>query len=884
VVAGSLILSLAHCSRMEPGDTAASPPESPDAEQAETAAPAPESTAEAAQVAPGAATDKVELQTVTRLSQLPAGPGVNSTWGDLLLTNDRLWCVFGKPQFDESDPYRAGALVDLARKPIDRDSLWVLLPNHGSREAKMVLVSAETQTEGLPDGAAAFIVRQESRQLRGLTAKTRYLLKPDSNYLEVVTTWENGTSQTLQGLELGDLVEWSEGNGFLPGRGAMDPAKREQGQSEYMAIILPHDTFVFAPKNGRVRAEGQKNFINAIYETVTLTVGGQVTVERRIYAGDRDVAALGGQVYEYQEVPFGWIVGRLMEVARTSQGQVMDLGLIPNGEIQVIAAKRGGKLVDALGFTRTFTNEAGDFLIPLPEGSYHLRGVKLGHIQPRAVYGVAVEPNKYTPLDLTLGPACRLEINVVDSATSQPIPCKVTFESMINTPLLSFGPPDSLAGMNAHYSATGREVFPVEPGNYRVVVSRGIEYESAEKLMRLEPGKLHTLDVALRRVVPTPGWISVDTGVKTAVTRGCLVTPEERVISAAAEGVEFLISGDQFVVTDLSDAAKQTGMDAYLRTGRGIEIPATWEHPLGLFAVFPLKPDAPGYVPEPTNSSQALFEKIRNRYPGALLTVSRPIFPDIGYYTLFGYDDETHQLPTDKRFSEDYDLLEVWEGKRGGARNLSMPVYWAELFAGNRHGLLADSRSAGMQDQEVGYPRTFVAVSNDDPHAVSEQEITESLRKGRVVLSNGPFIDFKVQGQGPGAMVRPVDGYVEVEMEVWAANWVNTFTYELDQDGLFLTTNINPGGGVTEPLRFPMEGQKKVRRIEIKNDSVLNGAVTGARTLAPIVTPFARGEEGQVLPFAITGPVFVDADGDGKCIPPKPSGYKEVPPEEEIED
>lgn len=825
------------------------------------------------------------LHPVTDLTQLSAGPCVSGQWQDMVLKNDHLECVFGNPTPRPGDVFRPGTLLDVAHLPTDRDCLWAFLPNYGDRKAKMVTTSLETRTTGYPNHGAAVVVHQRSRELTGLTATTEYILEPKSDSLRIVSTWQNNTSQTLRNLALGDLMEWGAGNGFLPGKGALDPSKHKQGESEYLAIIQARDTYVLASKNGSVQVDAYQNSFGTTYRTVTLTVGGQVTVERRLFVGDRDLAALGGQVYEYAKVPYGWIAGRLVEVARTAKGELMDLGPIAGGEIQVIAAKRNGKVVDALGFTRTFTNKMGEYIVPLPEGSFHIRGVKLGHIQPQPIYGVAVHPNQTTAVDLTVGPACRLELNVVDSATSKPIPCKVTFENMINTPPLDFGPSDSLAGRNVFYSITGRETFDVEPGNFRIIVTRGPEYDSVEKLMRLEPGKVQTLNAVLRRVVPTKGWISVDAGVRTNATRGCVVTPQERVITAAAEGVDYIFSGDENVATDLSKAADQMGVTPYVGTGIGMEIPATWQNPLGVFMAFPLKAGAPDFTISPTSSPDTLFKRIRALYPGSLLTVLRPIFPNVGYYTIFGYNEKTHQLPKKAGFSEAYDVLEAWEGKRAGARLLALPVAWAEIFAGHRHGLLAGSHSSGVVDQEVGYPRTYVQVPDDDPQRVSPQEIADSIRAGRVVLTNGPFIDFKVQGKGPGSLVTAVNGYVDVEMTVWAANWVNTYTYELDQNGAFLTTNINPAGNVTAPLRYPGKDDRKVRKIRCKTDCILNGVAIGGKPLSPIVTPFAPGEQGLVYPYAITGPVYVDADGDGKCTPPTPTLYQPSKPKtEEIEE
>ncbi len=865
----------AGCSRLAPAPAPTAPDQGP-----ASLAPSPRS-----DPGPASASEAVTLAPVRDLTQVPTGPWASGVWDDVLLANEHVCLIFGNPSVDPDDPQRAGTLIDLARAETMRDALVGLLPTHGmSLSPSMRFRSLEQETGGYPNGAVAVVVQHESVQLPGLLSKTEYILEPGADFVTLVTTWENQTTGTLQDLQVGDIVHWGTANGFMPGRGSVVSGELVQGTSDYVSGITPHDSFIVAPKDGSVDVQATRNVMCAIYQTVTLTRGESARTERRLFVGDRNLAALSGEAFAYQNLEYGWMSGRLLEVDRTPEGRLMDLGPIEGGEIQVIAGKRNGRLVDALPYSRTFTNSLGEFLIPLPAGTFHARGVKVGHIQPDPTYGIEIVAAATSHVDLTLGPACRVAFRVVDSATSQPIPCKITFESMINTKPLDLGPPDSVAGLNAYYSATGQGVLPVEPGNYRVHVTRGPEYTAEEKLMRLQPGRMHSLEVSLRRVVPTDGWISVDAGVETDATRGCLVTAADRVTAAAGEGVEFLVSGDELVATDLSEAAGQLGLSPYLKTAVGMKIPATWKDPLGTFMVFPVEPGTPAPGLEPTTSPEAFFSRLRGVFPGALLTVRRAVFPLIGYYNLFGYDPETRTLPESSRLSRDFDLLEIWEDKRAGAFIETLPLYRKEILSGYRFGPIGGSQSTAMQTEEVGYPRTYVAVANDNPGRVSKQEIYDSLRAGRVVVTNGPFIDFKVQGQGPGSLVKSVDGVVEIEMKVYAANWVNTYTYEVDQNGMFLRSSINPQGTLTAPLRFPQENQNKTMRIRCTKDCTLSGVVYGGLSLAPIVSPVAPTEEGQVYPYAVTGPVFVDADGDGKCTPAIPDYYKGVVPEEEIEE
>lgn len=835
---------------------------------------------------PALQSGQLVLKDIEDLRELPTGAWVTGMRGDALIGNSKLRCVFANPVPPPDDPERAGILLDICRADIQRDALVASIPTHGREmEIQMKTTGLTLRAEGYTNNAVAVVLTQESRAIAGLRAVTEYILEPGGSGLRMLTTWENRTTGTLTGLEVGDLLQWGGIGGFLPGVGALNPEKKIEGQSDYLAALGALDTYILVSKKGKVKVTAQQNILCAISDTLDIPLGGSAQVERTLFVGDRDMAALAEQAYKYQQLPYGWILGRLVEVNRSQDGKLIEMGPIARGEVQVIAGKRDGKMADPLPYTRTYTNDQGEYLIPLPVGTWHIRGNVPGHILPDPIFGVEVRPNQTTPRELTVGPATHLHVRVVDSATSLPIPCKITIESMLNTPPVDFGSPDALKGGNACYLPDGQDTIKLPAGNYKVIASRGIEYEMAEKIVRIRPGTNQDLELAIRRTVPTPGWIGVDLGVRTNRSRGCLVSPEDRVVAAAAEGVEYLVTGDEDHPTDLSEAVRLLQLEDHLRTAVGMRIQATGQHPLGTFLMFPVPSDAQPAPPPAGPSAPAYFDQLRALFPEALLSICRPIFPDVGYYSLYGWTVEKPRVPESKNFSRDFDLLEVWEGKRAAARSAAMGAYWTEVFHDRRPGLVAVSNSGAMQNEEVGSPRTYVQVTNDNPRQVSEREILESLKAGRVILTNGPFMDVKVEGKGPGSLVKAVDGHVNVEMKVWAANWVSTYSYQIDQDGSFLRSIMHPGVGSREPMRYPREemNDTPLIRVRCSKDCILNFLVLGSQPLSPVVSPFGRGEQGQVYPYAITGPIFVDADGDGRCTPPVPSVFFAEQDDETVE-
>ncbi len=815
------------------------------------------------------------LKSADDLNELPLGSWTAGTWGDIVLANERIRCVFANPQAPANQADRPGALIDLVRQDQQRDSLGAILPTHGSGlRNPMRFLSMTLRASGYPNNAAAVVIEQESRELPGLRATTEFILEPGADYLSLVTTWENATTAPLQNLLVGDLVYFGDAIPFLPGHGVIQPGKTTEGQSEFLAGLTPLDTFALAAAKP-VRISGNGKYVNAAYAALTIEKGAKQQVERRIFLGGRDMSAVAERIFKYQQLPFGWLVGRLVEVGITTDKKLVDRGAIPDAEIRVICAKRNGKFQPQMPYLRTFTNSSGEFVAALPEGTWHLDAAVPAHINPGMKTGLEVTANTSTAADLTVGPASRIEIRVTDSLTKAPIPCKITIQSMINTPPVDFGPPDSLQGNNAVYTASGYASIKVPEGNYQVSVSHGIEYNTFEKIIRVPKGRPISIEAELEHVVQTPGWISVDVGVKTRASRGCLVSPEDRLTAAAAEGVEWLVTGDDNTATDLSAALAQTALSPYLRTSIGCHFAKTDLDPWGDFLVFPLAPDAAppsGINMRSMKNPGNFFSAARSAYPGALLAVSRPLVPLVGYYNAFGWKADDKILPKSSRFSRDYDLLEVWEGKRLGGVRGALHILWGETAHGRRFVPYGASYSDAMQVDEVGYPRMYVAVANDDPARVSEAEIVESIRAGRVIITNGPFVDFRAEGQGPGSLVQAKDGYVNTELKVWAAPWVSTYSFEVYQNGDLDRGVFNPSLD-TNPLRYPNEARKDKAsvRVPCSKDCVLMAIVSGSQPLSPYVSSRVEGQDVKVLPYAITAPIYVDADGDGKFNPPAPA-------------
>ena len=165
-----------------------------------------------------------------------------------------------------------------------------------------------------------------------------------------------------------------------------------------------------------------------------------------------------------------------------------------------------------------------------------------------------------------------------------------------------------------------------------------------------------------------------------------------------------------------------------------------------------------------------------------------------------------------------------------------------------------------------GFLRNWIQSSTDDPAKIDHMEMVHAAEQGRLVMSNGPYLEVTAHETGKaehvvsGQDLKAASGKVTLKVRVQCPNW-------LDVNRLFVLVNGRP-----HPLHDYSRDQQpdafrggvvKFERsldVELKEDSHLV-VVTGhaGRQLGPVLGP----TYGKSQPAAITNPIFVDIDGNG---------------------
>ncbi|MFH1809512.1 MAG: CehA/McbA family metallohydrolase [Pseudomonadota bacterium] len=203
----------------------------------------------------------------------------------------------------------------------------------------------------------------------------------------------------------------------------------------------------------------------------------------------------------------------------------------------------------------------------------------------------------------------------------------------------------------------------------------------------------------------------------------------------------------------------------------------------------------------------------------------------------------------------------------------------------------ANSDSHTTHKAETGYPRTYVRVPDDDPAKVRADDIIAGLRAHDVIMTHCPFVTLRVGDVGIGGTAHAVNGRIGVDVDVQTASWCRP-----DRVNIYL------GKRLMAEVAIPLEQARHFTThvdLPLQGDSFVIAEVVGSHSTFPVLP----GEEvpsidlnkalsslgdslglsfdnfGNLRParghpmvaFALTNPIFIDADGDGDWEPVRSS-------------
>jgi hypothetical protein len=772
------------------------------------------------------------------------GPNAVGRPGDLLLENAEVVFVIDQLGSSAGFAESGGNLVDAADAKTRKDELGQMFSYFGTFPRQGVYETLSTGAEA--DGRAWVEAKGKELYEPKLAVTTRYTLEGPDRALLVETTLENTGDTPIALPSLGDAVQWGAAEKVAPGktRGFKGPAS-----GAYVGGVGRFVSYALTSTEGAIDSVSGSSWTDTA-QRKDVKLGPHETTDyaRVLIVGERpDTSSLVGELALAAGQPVGSL--RVVPAAVATGARVLLL---------------------AEGSTEPMTL-ASPFAANVPLGRYT---VSIPGAPASAKVEVTAKGEASVPL--AVDPPGELSVQCGDERGA-PMPCKVSVEGAGGTPDPDFGPP-SAAGpaRNQATSADGSVRVSLAPGAYRVTASRGPEYALAVQDVRLGPADRKHLPLTVPRVVDTWGYLACDFHQHTMLGADAPTGTVDRLVSNVAEGVEIAVASEHNVIADLEPLVREQHLDAQMVAIPGDELTTDASRkPWGHANVWPMVADPTkprgGAPPVRDRSAHETFEALRTGAAalGAdfVLQINHPRTGLTGYFDQLAFD-RAKGVGTDPTYDAGFDALEVWNGRNVEARARVLDDWRAMLVTGHPVTATADTDTHGVVGQEAGYPRTYVRVSDDGRLGAWDAARTADLVHGvkalrDVVLTNGPMLRVTANGAPIGGVAK--GRTVTVKVHVECAPWVEVETVEIvrarprrheDAEASVRRVKLGPlpGGAQAADVTFD--------RLRFDADDAFYVVAKGSRPMSPVLS----GDPKEIAPWAMTGAIWVDADGDGKSL------------------
>jgi hypothetical protein len=518
-------------------------------------------------------------------------------------------------------------------------------------------------------------------------------------------------------------------------------------------------------------------------------------------------------------------------------------------------------------FYRTFLDKAAVLEFPVLKGTYTLRTHQFPSTREQTVVADSESSRKWVVQSPVLG---TVHLNIRNPGGGH-VPGKVSFIGLDPTPSPYFKPENPIV-TGRSWESFKNSVYPpkdgmdaaLPSGTYLVSSSRGPEYTRETKLIEVLEGSRHELDFTLDKVVDTRGLIALDSHLHTQNSDGNMLVPN-RLRSAVVEGLDVVVATDHNFLTDYSAEVDRLGISDLLAVIQGVEVTARTGsiH----FNTFPAarKPDLPnnGAISVDDDAPAKLFALAQAKDPGTLLHLNHPRSRGLGYFLTYAFDPEK-AASAKAPFDLGFDVLEAMNGARLVEGNRQTIEDWFHLLnRGYAVRAVGTSDSHSIDGGEPGYCRTYVLYGGPKGKALDAAAVVKAVREGRSFLTNGPLISARAGKATFGDLARAKKGRLDLAVKITGAPWLDVSEVRIV---------VNGERKIILPVASPARGTvkfEKVVRIDLPVDSWIAVEAVGTRSIYPVIQQ--RSGDGKpanaALPFALTNPILVDVDGDGRSAP-----------------
>jgi len=623
-----------------------------------------------------------------------------------------------------------------------------------------------------------------------------------------------------------------------------------------------------------------------------LSPGETYTFIRYLTLSDSDWSKAAANAFHEKRIVTGKIAGAVLEDGSARR--------IANAIVRISGGPGWNGNGPAPPMLQVKSRADGTFVADVPAGDYYLEAEALGRSHSGITTAVlTVKPGR-TPtisaLTMTKESRLRIAISEAETPTSSPLPVKLTIISKPSTSDLNYGFSADISNgvRDTRYLPHGADIFPITPGRYRLIVSRGIEYDILQQDIEILPGQDLTITGSLPHVMKgkLPGMVSMDAGIITNNSGSGYAKTESRVIQAACEGVQVIVSGDYDQVTNLQQVIERQKLSRWTKAFHGRRILLHKDEMSADLFVYPLDTETSAALDKAIQSVSGLppdiaLADLKQQLPDLIFEISRPNHPEAGYLNAFPFSKVANDF-TDRNIPPpDFNAFQLLEGKRLGQYPELYPSYIniqlsrfrnSQPHMGQAVAPSGSSFSRLSYGQEIGYPRTYLYI--DESRSLAElgvDDITSAILGQRFMVTNGPILlfdafDYKTKKFDiqPGQMLDlKTTEICRIRARVLAAPWITLSGVATKENGLYgSTVMINKASEEVERYPGANAGQgSNIFAREIDSDTLIEAtAFSDRRSLAPVVPDALEDFGGPIYPFAWSAPIFVDRNGDGKIL------------------
>lgn len=781
--------------------------------------------------------------------QLPRGKEADGIIGDFVLRNDKVEAVISAnlplrranmSTFYGTNGISPGCLYDLTLRGAHNDQLTCFSPSGQQGPVSWVRVAKDGK-----DGEAVIEAVVTSPNNGGLYKRHEYRLRDGWQGVLVVTTYRNAGKDVRKGtvddrwttftsMGTTDDIAWAD---------AVDPAD----------------------KAGYARAWVERDGLKAPPTELELKPGQEISFARFVAVGTSPLQAVG-VVKAFRGEAGGVVLGKVKDSAGKGIGT---------------ARVTVGSLANPATTNRlaAYPNAAGEVSFWLPAGEHELELADLGRNSVKAKIRNGGNPSTLGALfDLALGPQSAIAFDI-RGENGQPIPCKAQFIGVNGTKVPNLGPQNRAAGcVDQHHSANGQFRQPLPPGEYEVIVTRGIEFGHLRQTVKLAVGQTATVKGTLKRLVDTRGWVSADYHNHSTPSGDNTCGTDDRLINLAAEGVEFVPTTEHNRFYDWRPHIVRLGLTNHLQTVSGVELTGSGAH----FNSFPFDPvplaqdgGAPVWNADPRIAAATLRD-FQKPEPARWIQINHPDM--VANFTDRDGDGRADggfiglPLMIDGVEVENYSASSILSGVpfivakdtktgRDTVRSQREFVWLQLLNKGHRYVGVAVCDAHSVYGNGTGGWRMYMPSASDEPARVDWRENVRHAKEGRSYLTTGPFLQVQTDdGTLPGGTVRATGG-VKLKVRVQCTDWI-----DIDRVQVLVNGRAEPKLNftrATHPEWFASGVVKFDRVIDVPLAEDAHLIVVAAGENFDLKTGYGTSAQAKIKPIAYHNPIWADVDGGG---------------------